>query len=229
MLALLSLSAHAQLWKPITVYHVNPARFGPVPRNTDAADPLGDLFFEMFEVLNIPLACADPSVPPEKKPFECRNLESSDPTDVVNQITLEVPYASPFMPLTSGYAMCNIGNENGTDPLGRMCPPGGYCCYCSTGEWTPSHGPQTVPCNATLGLETLVTKWGRANNATNATRGCMHDYDCWAQRSGEKLLSKANPGYWYSTLDYGDCSTPWRQPQACTWRVRSVDKIVNAT
>ena len=38
-----------------TVYHVNPTRFGPIPRDTDSADPVGDLFFEMQQVLNFPL------------------------------------------------------------------------------------------------------------------------------------------------------------------------------
>ena len=108
--------------KQLTMYHVNPVRFGPVPRNTDAADAAGDLFFELFEVLTLPLQC-------EKRkghhlPFNCRNLEIGRPDDVVNKVTLRVN--SNF----SLYGMCNIGNASGVDPFGRPCPIGGYCCYC---------------------------------------------------------------------------------------------------
>jgi hypothetical protein len=66
----------------LTMYHVNPVRYGPIPLNTDTADVTGDLFFELFEKLSIPLACNDPTVPAKDRPFECRNLESDDPTDV---------------------------------------------------------------------------------------------------------------------------------------------------
>jgi len=90
MTPLVLLTQLASLDATVTMYHVNPSRFGPVPRNTDAADALGDIFFEMFEVLTVPLACTDPTIPPEQKPFECRNLESTDPTDVVNKVTLDV-------------------------------------------------------------------------------------------------------------------------------------------
>jgi len=116
-------------------------------------------------------------------------------------------------------AMCNIGNENGTDPFGRPCPKGGYCCYCSS----PHHGGSTAPCNATVGMEVLYDKWGPSNQ----THPCWRDYDCWSRRTGEKLLSRARPGYWYSPLDLGDCSA--HPLNNCTWRLRSVDKIVNAT
>ena len=76
--------------KTVTMYHVNPIRFGPVPRNMDTADVVGDLFFELFEVLSIPLACDDPTVPPWEKPFECKNRETNDPTTVVNKLTVRV-------------------------------------------------------------------------------------------------------------------------------------------
>ena len=87
LLPLLPLSA---LDKTITMYHVNPKRFGPVPRDMDAADVAGDLFFELFEVLSLPLMCTDPELPAWRKPFQCRNLEVNDPTDVVNKVTLKV-------------------------------------------------------------------------------------------------------------------------------------------
>jgi len=219
LLATLTFGHSARLDATVTMYHVNPERFGPVPRNTDAADALGDLFFEMFEVLTVPLACSDPTVPEERKPFECKNLEVTDPSDVINQVTLDVD--SHY----SGYAMCNIGSENGTDPFGRPCTPGEYCCYCNPTHHQP-HSFSPVPCNSTVGRQVLDQKWGMGGNYT---KPCFTEYDCWAQRSGEKLLSDEHPGLWYSPLSYGDCSTHPFSSSNCTWRVRSVDKVVNST
>ena len=149
------------------MYHVNPRRFGPVPRNMDTADVTGDLFFELFEVLAIPLACNDPTVPSWQKPFECHNLESNDKTDVVNKVTLKVN--SSF----SGYAMCNIGNKQGRDPLGRPCPVDGYCCYCGRDfhHWPP----KSAPCNATLGFSELLSHFG---NHSRWHEKCTKDCEC---------------------------------------------------
>mmetsp|Transcript_31902 Transcript_31902/g.83449 ORF Transcript_31902/g.83449 Transcript_31902/m.83449 type:complete len:194 (-) Transcript_31902:920-1501(-) len=174
------------------------------------------LLLEQFERLSIPLACSDPTVPPEQKPFECKNLESVDPTDVVNKITLEVD--SNY----SGYAMCNIGNASGLDPLGRQCGVGEYCCYCSD----PSVWDRSAPCNATVGRANLFTKFGYY---ANQSKPCFTDYECWADRCGFKLLSPDDPGLWYSPLDYGYCADHPFSPSNCTWRVRSVDKIVNSS
>merc|ERR550514_2128547 len=43
--------------KNITVYHVNPHKYGAVPLNMDTADPAGDLFFDFHNVLIMPLQC----------------------------------------------------------------------------------------------------------------------------------------------------------------------------
>merc|ERR1719401_946561 len=200
----------------VTMYHVNPLRFGPIPRNMDTADVTGDLFFELFEVLTIPLACSDPSVPASRKPFECRNLEANDPTTVVNKLTLEVN--STF----SGYAMCNIGSKEGNDPLGRPCPPGEYCCYCS--DPAAQHfPPPTVPCNATVGSADLYSHFGRMPHGP-----CFKDYECWANHAAGKLTAE-HPGRWYSPLALGECATHPAGSANCTWRVKSIDKIVNST
>ena len=216
-LFLLAAATHGTLDKTVTMYHVNPIRFGPIPRDTNTADVTGDLFFELFEVLSIPLACSDPTVPPDRKPFECRNLESNDPSDVVNKITLNLD--SHF----SGYAMCNIGNKDGKDPLGRPCPVGGYCCYCSESV----HGgyPHTAPCNATVGHENLQMHFGQTSSMR---RPCFKDYDCWTEHAGAKL-STEHPGAWYSPLKIGDCTLHNPSGPNCTWTVKSVDKIVNST
>ena len=98
----LSTSFSAAPAKDVVMYHVNPKRFGPIPLNMDTADEAGDLFFEMMEVLTVPLACTDPTRDPGSG-FECNNPEAYDPTDVVNKLTLTVTGGY------SGYAMCNIG------------------------------------------------------------------------------------------------------------------------
>jgi hypothetical protein len=35
----------------ITVFHINPREEGPIPLNMDTGDALGDLFFDMMEVI----------------------------------------------------------------------------------------------------------------------------------------------------------------------------------
>ena len=203
--------------KRVTMYHVNPQHFGPIPRNMDTADAVGDIFFELFEVLSIPLACADPSIPPWRKPFECHNLETNNPSDVVNKLTLDVN--SNF----SEYAMCNIGNAKGKDPLGRPCPPGGYCCFCSAHTHHHHWPPPIAPCNATVGASEVYSHFGGMS-----LRPCGKDYECWTEHAAKKL-NKANPGMWYSPLSYGDCSLHPNSTTNCTWSVVSVDKIVNKT
>ena len=127
--------------KTVTMFHVNPRRYGPIPINMDTADAVGDLFFELMESMTVPLACADKTVPAKEKPIECENPEASDPTDVVNKLTVQVN--SNY----SQYAMCNIG-INGSDPFGRPCPTGQYCCFCNDYN-SHSWPPKQVPCNAT--------------------------------------------------------------------------------
>ena len=214
-LALMCMVNSMVLDKELTMYHVNPLRFGPVPINTDAADAAGDLFFELFEVLTLPLQC-------EKKrkghhlPFNCRNLEIGRPDDVVNKVTLRVN--SNF----SSYAMCNIGNASGMDPLGRPCPIGGYCCYCGHRHHWP---PVVEPCNATIGMNEITSM---RSHILSGKGPCHEDYECWAIHAGYKLTD-ATPGYWYSPLAYGDCDTHPAAGPNCTWAVKTVDKIVNAS
>lgn len=212
----LMFTALGGLDKTVTMYHVNPQRFGPVPRDMDAADVPGDLFFELFESLSIPLACNDPTVPKWKKPFECNNLETNDPTTVVNKLHIRVD--SNF----SQYAMCNIGNKEGKDPLGRPCPVGGYCCYCNDDH---HHGwpPRSVPCNATVGYANLYEQFAKRHES----RPCDKDYECWTSHAASKL-SAATPGAWYSPQSIGDCDLH-TAPANCTWKTLSVEKIVNST
>lgn len=94
----------AQEWSRLTMYHVNPRKYGPVPVNMDTGDARGDLFFDLMQVLTVPLACADKNA--SNHPYNCKNAEATSPTDVVNKITLEVRDEY------SGYAMCNIAVNN---------------------------------------------------------------------------------------------------------------------
>lgn len=45
MMALLSAYASCELDKTVTMYHVNPTRFGPIPRDMDTADAVGDILY----------------------------------------------------------------------------------------------------------------------------------------------------------------------------------------
>ena len=95
------------------MYHVNPRKYGPVPVNMDTGDASGDLFFELHEVLTVPLECADKNATNRSR-FNCDNPEATSPTDVVSKITLEV--RDGF----SSYAMCNIGHHGNV--CGRYAP-----------------------------------------------------------------------------------------------------------
>ena len=200
--------------KEVVMYHVNPQRFGPVPLNMDTADEAGDLFFELMEVLTVPLACSDPKRD-QRSHFECDNPEADDPTDVVNKITLTVTQGF------SEYAMCNIG-RNGTDGLGHDCKDDTYCCFCFDESGSHHHWPPpTVPCNATVGM----------TNVYSRHRGghwfpCLKDYECFSSRASDKFTPQT-PGFWYSPLEYGACSLHSSPEQNCTWSVKSVDKIVS--
>ena len=214
LLAPLSTSALV-LDKEVTMYHVNPLKFGPIPVNMDAADVAGDFFFQLFEVLTVPLACEKAQYP---KPFECRNLEVVAPDELVNKLTVKV--TSNF----SSYAMCNIGNANGTDPVGRPCPVGGYCCYCAVEGSGHHHGGRSAPCNATVGSASPAIEF----QSFGKFRPCFKDYQCWADRSAFKF-NAAHPTQWYSPLAIGDCDRHPAGGPNCTWKVQTVDKIVNAT
>ena len=208
-----------------TIYHVNPLRFGAVPRNMDTADPLGDLFFELFEVFTVPLACADPSVPAWRKPFECWNLETTDQSDVISKVTIRVN--SSF----SQYAMCNIGSKEGKDPLGRPCPVDGYCCYCNDDSQKDFHWPpRSVPCNATVGAAELHSRYANhSKHHHHFHHRCETEYDCWSEHARAKLTADL-PGHWYSFLDIGNCALhPGVGNPNCTWAVLTIDKVVNKT
>ena len=74
----------------ITVYHVNPHRFGAIPLNMDVGNAPGDLFFDLFEVMMAPLSCKHHS----RFGHMCANPEATGHDLVVNKLTLEVALAN---------------------------------------------------------------------------------------------------------------------------------------
>ena len=195
----------------LQVYHINPYHLGPDPVNMDTGDATGDLFFDLKMVLMSPLTCADPHSYFHR---DCLNQESNAPDLVVNKLTITVDDS------WSGYALCNIGLENNTDQYGQPCEHGKYCCICGD----PFAGIIS-PCNASVGRENVKNRcdWPPAHFCNTSSP----DWMCWQTKLTQKL-SDLNPGYWYSTLDYGSCSDHPIGPN-CTWRAISVDKIINKT
>jgi len=202
--------------KNITVYHVNEAKFGPIPVNMDTGDAVGDLFFDMLEVISHPLRCNGPNRPPPDPtaPDFCKNQEASGPDLRVNKLTLEVD--SRF----SGYAACNVGVNN-SDPFGGFCKTDTYCCGCV--RHGGPHWFLPVPCNKTIGHENVYEAMGKF------IQGCKQNastVDCYTDNVFKVVLSAQTPGAWYSSLDTGYCGTNAVGDRGCTWRVASVDKVV---
>lgn len=200
----------------ITVFHVNEHKFGAIPVNMNTGDAVGDLFFDMLEVLITPLTCANRSGRPSHGPDPCTNPEAVGDDLMINKVTLEVDRRF------SGYGACNVC-INGTDPLGEPCATGTYHCDCfaSSRHWPPLK----VPCNATVGFEDVFKQFSRFIKP-----GCRRTLfkpqptpaDCYRGNFFSKLSADEH-GSWYSSLDKGDCA---KAGSACTWRVVSVDKIV---
>lgn len=199
----------------ITVYHVNEAKFGPIPINMDSGDAVGDLFFDMLEVISQPLRCAGKNRPPPNPhgPDFCKNQEAAGPDLRVNKLTLEV--STPF----SGYAACNVGVNN-SDPFGGYCKTDTYCCGCVR-PGGPHHY-QPVPCNRTVGSERVYETMGRFIHGCKSNASAV---DCYTDNVFAKLTPQT-PGIWYSTLQTGYCGNDAVGTGGCTWRVVAVDKVV---
>ena len=191
----------------ITVYHVNPHKYGAIPVNMDTGDATGDLFFDLFEVMMSPLECASGTKTPG---HSCSNPEATGKDLMVNKLTLEVD--SRY----SAYAKCNIG-LNGTDGRGHKCADDTYCCFC--GDYYPT------ACKTTLGREDLYDHFGNMGNSSHH-RICSVEsgvVGCYIENVAKKLTPE-EPGYWYSSLASGYCGAT--DATSCTWRVAAVDKIV---
>ena len=191
----------------ITVYHINPHAQGAIPVNMDTGNGIGDLFFDLFEVVIQPLACHQGA----KSGHQCANPEASGKDLVVNKLTLEVD--SRY----SDYAMCNIG-VNGTDGHGHKCENDTYCCFCHRGSFWPEK------CKTTVGREDLKSHFGHDGRHHFACKPDSPTYYCYMAAVFNKLNSTELDTYWYSSLAAGYCDAPGATE--CTWRVVSVDKIV---
>jgi hypothetical protein len=69
----------------ITIYHVNPHRYGAIPYSMNTGDAVGDLFFDLFQVVIGPLACQN-----ETESRFCSNPEATGADLVVNKLRMEV-------------------------------------------------------------------------------------------------------------------------------------------
>lgn len=210
-----SLAIDPNYAKNITIYHVNEHKFGAIPVNMDTGDAVGDMFFDMLEVIAYPLVCENGTKPSKFGPNPCENPEAGGKDLMVNKLTLEVD--SRF----SGYAACNVC-LNGTDKFsGKPCETGTYFCDCY------SHGfpPKAETCNSTVGYQELLETFGHYGSSCKRSLFNPHPTkgDCYTKHVIKKL-SAANPGQWYSTLEKGYCGS--NATGDCTWRVVSVNKIV---
>lgn len=202
--------------KNITVFHVNEHKFGAIPVNMDTGDAVGDMFFDMLEVIAYPLVCENGTKPSRFGPNPCANPEAGGEDLMVNKLTLEVD--SRF----SGYAACNVC-VNGTDPFSKKpCKVDTYSCGCYDEKKFP---PREVPCNSTLGYQKLLETFGHYGSSCKPSIFHPHPTkgDCYTKHVIKKL-SPEYPGQWYSSLEKGYCDS--RAKNDCTWRVVSVDKIV---
>lgn len=191
--------------KNITVFHVNPKQYGPNPLNMDTGDAAGDMFFDMHNVIIMPLECPHGAASGRG----CTNPEAVADDLMVNKIVLEVNTDY------SGYAKCNIGGPNGTDDKGEPCKNATYCCFCDGG-----HYGTHVPCNDTLGRANVMEYFGGAGHGYCREEG----YECYKTNVAKKFTS-AIPGYWYSSLSRSYCA---ESPvgDSCTWRLVAVEKII---
>ena len=168
--------------KNLTVFHINPLSFGPVPLNMDVGDAAGDLFFDLWDVIAYPIACPDGPQPPAPSGGghghnNCGNPETFGNL-VVNKLTIEVD--SRF----SGYAKCNIG-VNGTDGRGHPCEDDTYCCFCGGFE-----SPHPEPCNATIGFENVSSFFGGQSRRVCTVRNASDPVElatCWKENSVRKF------------------------------------------
>jgi hypothetical protein len=88
---------------------------------------------------------------------------------------------------------------------------------------SPFAASQDVPCNNTVGYWNLYDFF--RSEGFHCEEG-MLEAECWELNTMRKL-SPDFPGAWYSTLAQG-CATPTDPTPDCTWRVVSVDAIIQS-
>lgn len=190
---------------------MNSYQEGPIPLNMDSGTALGDLFFDLKFVLLKPFSCEDPFFAKD-----CKNPETQGSDLVINRLELEHTQS------WGEYAYCNVGTDNGTDIYGHPCPKGQYCCLCGD-PWQND----TRPCTAHVGRTNPRVDYPPPTFCNKSAP----EWSCWRIKIAEKLNAShlLDPGWWYSTLDYGYCPLHPDSKTNCTWRVASVKKIVNKT
>lgn len=196
-------------WRKIAVYHVNPLHEGVLPLNMDTADLNGDMFFDLRSKVES-IECS-PANRHSSHSSDCSNGEVVDTDLVVTKLTLEVRGG------VGEYGRCNICLKSGVDPFtGLSCTPGEYFCTCGS-----YYRPHACNNDTTVGVENITEAFG-------GWPSCSWDewveapWRCWSWP-----VVKLTGGMWYSTTEAGWCDAEGADPQACSWRVASLDKIVN--
>jgi len=190
----------------VTLYHVNPKKYGNTVANMDTGDAMGDAFFQLRGV-SLPIACADTSG--RHYGNECTNPETVDSPDLtITKVLVEV--VLPFN--DTGYAMCNIC-LNGTVPMTnppKKCTGDEYVCTCGRMGWGPTPAA-SQDCAVPVGREnpgSLFTKFPVPPGSPN--------YQFWQHNMATKLMA----GEWYSTI---------ATSEGVSWRLVETQKRIYAS
>ena len=187
----------------VTLFHANPLAYPVTPSNADLGDQAGQVFFNIFEIIQQAFACA---IQPPPFGTICGNAEITGHEIGITRLTIEVDAA--YGP----YAQCNICTQAGVSPLNatHTCEPGEYVCDCYTFGWPPD----PLACSGSVGRESLKDTF--AGYATYflcpVSWGNFQTYLCTLGTAAGKL-----GGHWYSLLADG---------QRSAWRVVGVQKRV---
>jgi hypothetical protein len=219
-----ALKIDPQYAQNLTVFHLNPSHKGPVPVNMDSGDAMGDLYFDLLDVLLRPLACPNGTATPGGG---CANPETTASDLVVNKLTLEVD--NRF----SKYAYCNLATAANINSSFFPHPPCNrtkideYCCICPNPGFTSFH-----QCSQqTVGRQDVWNKTAKYLRNGTDPLGCRPDdttVACIMNAALSKLNSSGLHANWYSSLASGFCDrlSDGGDAATCTWRVVSVDKVI---
>jgi len=237
---------------PLTVYHLNPASAGAIPRNMDTGDALGDLYFYLGEFL-LPIECLNVSAA-KVSGFDCENPERVAKDLVVTKVDMLVDTRS------TTYSACNLCN--GTDPITKKsCVPGEYVCDCfsrnksiacdhsrvgaeSITDFFVPHVPTskcaakiTALCGEDLTDKKRCSACAKTHEAEMLAASCSsfdieffcpNPYNTCRGDNPPRFdcyrsnIPRKTGGKWYSTLAEGECTN---SSGSCSWQVQSTKTV----
>jgi hypothetical protein len=184
----------------LTLYHVGPDWFPPLPLNQNSADWMGHLTFSFMSGLDR-YECNINATQEY-----CRNPEVFTPISqlVVTKLLLEVD--SRF----ETYGQCNVCVAGHVQHHPDVpCRNGDYACSCVETSSGPVDTGGNLGCGSGVGREFVAnTSFGPCGPQTADTQ-------CWFVNSAHKL-----GGQWFSTLAEGLCDSP--TSLRCAWRLVAV-------